>query len=98
MSSRPTDPAQRDPDDNPALSQVIEHNIRTIIALRLKESQERNLQDRAADAVTTFSGRMIFVYVHIVWFVVWIALNSGLAGVHPFDPFPYGFLTMIVSL
>lgn len=87
-----------DSQDNPALSQVIERNIRTILALRAKETQERNLQDRIADAVTAFSGRMIFVYVHIVWFVVWILLNSGLGGIQPFDPFPYGLLTMIVSL
>jgi uncharacterized membrane protein len=98
MSSRPTDPTGPQPDDNPALSQVIERNIRTIIALRLKESQERGLQDSAADAITAFSGRMIFVYVHIVWFAVWIVLNSGLVGIRPFDPFPYGLLTMIVSL
>lgn len=84
--------------DNPALSKVIERNIRTIIHLRTKASAERNLQDRIADAITTFSGRMIFVYVHVVWFGVWIALNTGRFGVPIFDPYPYGLLTMIVSL
>ena len=38
------------------------------------------------------------MYVHIVWFGAWILLNTGLVGVRPFDPFPYGLLTMIVSL
>ena len=85
-------------EDNPALSDVIERNIRTIIRLRLTAERERNLQDRIADAVTSFSGRMAFVYVHIVWFGVWILLNSGWFGRQPFDPFPYGLLTMIVSL
>lgn len=84
--------------DNPALSNVIERNIRTIIDLRLKEAHERGIQEQVADAITTFSGRMIFVYVHIVWFGVWILLNTGFFGVSPFDPFPYGLLTMIVSL
>jgi uncharacterized membrane protein len=84
--------------DNPALSKVIEKNIRTIIHLRTKSLGERNLQDRIADAITSFSGRMIFVYVHIVWFVAWIVLNTGWLGVRAFDPFPYGLLTMIVSL
>jgi uncharacterized membrane protein len=84
--------------DNPALSKVIERNIRTIIHLRSKTARERNIQDRMADAVTSFSGRMIFVYVHIIWFVLWILLNSGWIGVRIFDPFPYGLLTMIVSL
>ena len=59
---------------------------------------KRSLQDRLADAITSVSGRMVFVYVHIVWFVVWILLNTGRLGVAAFDPFPYGLLTMIVSL
>lgn len=84
--------------DNPALSKVIERNIRTIIHLRTKAEHERNLQDRIADSITSFSGRMIFAYVHIAWFVVWILLNTGWFGLKPFDPFPYGLLTMVVSL
>lgn len=85
-------------EDNPALSNVIERNIRTIIRLRLKAAGERGLQDRIADVITSFSGRMIFAYVHIIWFAVWILLNTGSLGVRPFDPYPYGLLTMVVSL
>ena len=85
-------------EDNPALSNVIERNIRTIINLRLKAAAKRSVQDRIADVITSFSGRMIFAYVHIVWFIVWIVLNTGSLGVKPFDPYPYGLLTMIVSL
>jgi uncharacterized membrane protein len=84
--------------DNPALSKVIERNIRTIIHLRTKAARERSLQSRIADAITSFSGRMVFAYVHIVWFGLWILLNTGYFGVRSFDPFPYGLLTMIVSL
>lgn len=84
--------------NNPALSKVIEKNIRTIIHLRTKATRERNIQDRMADAVTSFSGRMVFVYVHILWFGIWILLNTGWFGVRSFDPFPYGLLTMVVSL
>ena len=84
--------------DNPALSNVIERNIRTIIDLRLQAARVRGLQDRLADTITTFSGRMVFVYAHIVWFGLWFVLNTGRFGVPPFDPFPYGLLTMVVSL
>ena len=49
-----------------------------------------SLQNRIADAVTAFAGSMLFVYVHIVWFVIWIAL--------PVEKYPFGLLTMIVSL
>ena len=41
---------------------------------------------------------MIFAYVHIIWFGLWILLNTGRFGVPVFDPFPYGLLTMVVSL
>ncbi len=85
-------------DSSPTLSATIERYIRTIIRLRLKAARERNLQDRLADAVAGFSGRMLFVYAHVVWFSLWLLLNTGRLGVRPFDPFPYGLLTMIVSL
>src|ERR1044071_364080 len=63
--------------DNPALSKVIERNIRTILHLRTKAAHERGLQSRIADAITSFSGRMVFAYVHILWFGAWILLNTG---------------------
>jgi uncharacterized membrane protein len=85
-------------EDNPALSAVIERNIRTIIQIRQKAQRKRGIQDRLADAITSFSGRMLFAYLHIIWFVVWILLNTGRLGIEAFDPFPYGLLTMIVSL
>ena len=84
--------------DEPALAQVIERNIKTIIALRQKVSDDRGLQDRIADGITSFSGRMSFIYLHVVWFTAWVLLNTGRIGIAPFDPFPYGLLTMIVSL
>jgi uncharacterized membrane protein len=84
--------------DNPALSRVIERNIRTIIDLRLKAAHERSSQGRVADVITSLSGSMVFVYLHIAWFSIWILLNTGRFGVHPFDPFPYGLLTLVVSL
>jgi len=85
-------------DENPALANVVERNIRTILSLRLKASNERGAEGSIADAVTSFSGRMIFVYLHIAWFGAWILANTGRFGVAVFDPFPYRLLTMIVSL
>jgi len=85
-------------ENNPALSNVIQRNIRKIIQLRLQSTREQGLQDRIAGAITSFSGRMYFLYLHIVWFCVWILLNTGYFGIHPFDPFPYGLLAIIVSL
>ena len=59
----------------------------------------KQAQDRAADAITTFAGSMTFVWIHSAWFLVWILLNVGAVGAAlVFDDFPFGLLTMIVSL
>ncbi len=56
-------------------------------------------QDKAADKITQFAGSMRFVWIHSIWFVIWIALNVGAVGASAkFDKFPFGLLTMIVSL
>ena len=60
-----------------------------------EEERLQELQSRIADAITTFAGSMTFVYVHIAWFALWILLGGILIR---FDKFPFGLLTMIVSL
>lgn len=60
-----------------------------------------SVEGRIAGFMTYFSGTMGFVYFHVFWFTFWILANQGTFktwGFHPFDPFPYGLLTMIVSL
>jgi uncharacterized membrane protein len=57
---------------------------------RHQEQRHVSVQNRVADRVTDFAGSMVFVYVHIAWFIVWI--SSGV------EKFPFGLLTMIVSL
>ena len=54
------------------------------------EERARDVQNRIADLITRFAGSMPFVYIHAVFFAVWIV--SGI------EAFPYGLLTMIVSL
>jgi uncharacterized membrane protein len=91
------DPNDR-PERHPVLAGVLERNIRTLLAHRERRADQRTLQHRIADAITNFSGNMAFVYLHVVWFGGWIAWNLGAFGGKPFDPFPFGLLTMIVSL
>ena len=58
----------------------------------LKREQERAevAQNRIADKITAFSGSMLFVYIHIIWFGCWIGFGV--------EKYPFGLLTMIVSL
>jgi len=73
-----------------------------LVAAKNEKTIVRSLQqaqDRAADRVTAFAGSLNFVYIHSVWFAIWIAINVGLLGAAlKFDEFPFGLLTMIVSL
>ncbi len=62
---------------NPA---VIEH----------ERERRQKAENRVADRITAFSGSMLFVYIHVVWFGLWIGLGV--------ERYPYGLLTMIVSL
>jgi uncharacterized membrane protein len=73
------------------------HRVRTAHERTVLASR-RSGQERFADAVTRAAGSMGFVYLHVLWFGAWICLNEGLFGTRAFDPFPYGLLTMIVSL
>jgi len=57
-----------------------------------------SMSERFADFFTAFSGSMTFVYIHVAWFLIWVSWNTGLLGLPLFDPFPFGLLTMIVSL
>jgi CRP/FNR family transcriptional regulator, cyclic AMP receptor protein len=60
--------------------------------------EERGLILRIADWISWFSGSMSFLLIHTIWFILWIVVNMGPFGLKPFDPYPYGLLTMIVSL
>ena len=66
------------------------------------EVEERaTFVQRVADWLAWFSGSMLFLLLHALWFGAWIALNIGILnipGLSGFDPFPFGLLTMIVSL
>ena len=68
---------------------------RQLATLTMLDRRRRGREERVADLITKFSGSMQFVYLHIGWFTVWIVLNVTIAR---FDPFPFGLLTLIVSL
>ncbi len=57
----------------------------------------QTVQDKLANRITVFSGSMAFVYIHAVIFAVWIIVNL-VQDKKGFDPFPFGLLTLIVSL
>jgi uncharacterized membrane protein len=55
-----------------------------------ERERRQKAENRVADRITAFSGSMLFVYIHVAWFGLWIGLGV--------ERYPYGLLTMIVSL
>lgn len=62
--------------------------------------QLNSAEGKFAELISRWAGSISFVYIHVMWFGLWIIANHGaLKPIIPvFDPFPYGLLTMIVSL
>ncbi|HEX8706682.1 MAG TPA: DUF1003 domain-containing protein [Pyrinomonadaceae bacterium] len=82
-------------------SEIMRKNISAVVEMQHKVTKSRTLQGRVADVITDFSGSMAFVYLHAVWFGLWILLNIGLIRlprISEFDKYPFGLLTLIVSL
>jgi uncharacterized membrane protein len=78
--------------DSPVVTRPDSHLPSRINPALIEHARQRrqHLEDRVADRITAFSGSMQFVYLHVIWFTLWIALGV--------EAYPYGLLTMIVSL
>ena len=83
-----------------SLTRKADELLRTRVSKNLNEEMSIHLGvlDRISDWLAWFSGSMPFLISHSVWFIVWISLNTLILGDRAFDPFPFGLLTMIVSL
>ena len=59
----------------------------------------RTLIQKSADAIAQFSGSIPFLLIHVAIFIFWLTVNSvHIPGIPQFDPYPFGFLTLAVSL
>jgi uncharacterized membrane protein len=81
-----------------ALSPVLGRNIKALVDRRRREQAAASLQDRAADAITTFTGSMACVYFHLLVFGFWGAANLGwVPGIRPWDE-SFVVLAMVASV
>ena len=67
-------------------------------SLAAHHAAQRSSIERIADVLTRGAASTPFLVFHVVWFAAWIVVNTGVVGIGPFDPFPFGLLTLIVSL
>lgn len=79
------------------MAQVVERNIQALLRRRREEEERKTREEKIADAITRFTGSMLFVYIHLILFGVWIAWNLGWLGWKPFDP-TFVVLAMFASV
>jgi uncharacterized membrane protein len=99
MPRRPST-SRRDPSrdrEASSVEQLTEKNVETIVELERAARAECTFSQRASQHIANFCGSMTFVWLHVLWFAGWVAFNT-LPGFTHLDPFPYTFLTLLVSL
>ncbi len=86
---------------NPLMShqESVQRRRKAIKSFKAKADAKRTPSEKFADLLTAKFGSIVFLSLNALWFLVWIAWNTNIVpGVEPFDPFPFGLLTMVVSL
>ncbi len=83
-----------------AMTRKADELLRTRVSRNVNEEiQEHSTPlQRIADWIAWFSGSMPFLIINAVWFAIWISINTLNLGIAQFDPYPFGLLTMMVSL
>lgn len=71
---------------------------RAFKAIKAQRAANRTWIEVIADWLNYVAASTTFLVLHVVWFLLWVLWNTGLVGGEPFDPYPFGLLTMIVSL
>jgi uncharacterized membrane protein len=71
---------------------------RAFVAVKAQHAADRGPVERFAELLNDIASSTPFLVVHVVWFLIWISWNIGLLKLRPFDPYPFGLLTMVVSL
>ena len=80
-------------------AKLLRHSVSRDINEETEDKRTRVM--KVADWISEFSGSLEFLFIHLGLFFIWIVLNVGPlthTGIGNFDPFPFGLLTMVVSL
>ncbi len=94
ISTVPNVPAH----EHQTVEELTRGNVETIARMEAAAQKQRSRTDCIVDSITKFCGRIAFVYWHIALFTFWIAVNTLAPKPLHFDPYPFNFLTLSVSL
>lgn len=86
---------------NPHLSteENVDKRLKAIKSFKAKANAKRSITEKFADWMTSRFGSITFLALNAIWFLTWILINTNkVPWIEPFDPYPFGFLTMVVSL
>jgi len=82
-----------------AVSAAMDENVQAISSWEQDALHKRSPAERLSDSITSTAASGAVLVGHVAWFLLWALINLGaIPGVRPFDPFPFPFLTMTVSL
>ena len=86
------------PHPHQTVEELTRSNVETIARMEEAAQRQRTRTDCVVDSITKFCGRIAFVYWHIAFFTFWIVANTAAPKPTHFDPYPFQFLTLAVSL
>jgi uncharacterized membrane protein len=84
----------------PQLPASTRRSIESVAEIEKGILNQRSIIDRISDRITAFVGSFTFVTLHVLWFIFWVALNYAVeaSGRAAFDPYPYIFLNLALSI
>ncbi len=91
-------PTRRTRSKSPRGASPLLENIRAVADVEQSSLRDRSVAHRFGDALTRATGSTPFAITHVVFFAAWLIVNDGLTPYAPFDPYPFNFLTLVVSL
>ncbi|MEK7672374.1 MAG: DUF1003 domain-containing protein [Patescibacteria group bacterium] len=78
---------------------ITHHHRHIIKSIKAQANAKRTISEKLSDWVTKIFGGVTFLVLNVIWFTSWVLVNTNsIPGVEAFDPYPFGLLTMIVSL
>ncbi|MBL8123335.1 MAG: DUF1003 domain-containing protein [Pyrinomonadaceae bacterium] len=83
---------------NETIEDHTKHNIQKVVEIEQSHLKRRTFGERLAEKIAVFSGSTWFAILNLVWFVGWIGFNVAAPDDLQFDPYPFTFLTLMVSL